>query len=239
MSGTMIEERLHELFAAQAAAVQPSRGEWDDVIVDDLAERRDQRRVWTIAVAAAACVALVVALGWAATRDGSHPPASGNWLQLSTDEVLFAAESVVVEVAGREFSPAGELSIHSDPDPTEQTLELRWNQHGVEMRLNFYFVRDRDTWGVTEVRIYDGTSAGDWLILSVPVQLNGEVGVAATGDLDLRFVRVDGVSAGRLIVRGFELQPYLGAARGPLPEAGGNPPPPVGQPVPSPTTVLP
>ncbi len=236
MSGTVMEERLRDLFVAQAAVVQPSRGEWDDVIVDDLAERRDQRRVWTLAVAAAACVAVVVSLSWVATRDGTRTPASGNGLQLSTDQVLFTAESVVIEVGGRQYTPT-QAEVHSDPHPTYQTLEIQWREHGVEMRLYFYFSRDETSWKVDEVRVYDGRPQGEWVAIpGVPVDLGADIGAAASGDLDLR-LGDDELSA-RVVLRSFELQPYLGAARGPLPEPGGNPPPPVGQPAPT-TTMAP
>lgn len=212
MSGTVMEERLHDLFVAQAAAVQPSLGEWDDIVLDDLAERRDQRRVWTVAVAAAACLMLVVALGWVATRDDAHRPAAGDRLQLSTDEVLFTAESVIIEVGGQQYSPPESVELHSDPHPTFQTLELQWRDHGVEMRLFFYFSRDADSWKVDEVRVYDGRPQGEWVAIPGVVDLGAEIGVAAAGDLDVR-VGDDELSA-RVRLNDFELQPYLLAGVG-------------------------
>ncbi|MDP2290375.1 MAG: hypothetical protein Q8M22_04260 [Actinomycetota bacterium] len=233
MSGTMMEERLHELFVAQAATVQPSRAEWDDVIVDDLAEQRDHRRVWALTLAVAASVLLVVALGWVATRDGTHSPTDGARMQLSTDEVLFTAESVVIEVGGRQFTPT-QAELHSDPNPTFHTLEIQWREHGVEMRLYFYFSRDETSWKVDEIRVYDGRPQGEWVAIPGVVDLGAEIGVAASGDLAVR-LGDDELSA-RVVLNGFELQPYVGAARGSLPEPGGNPPPPVDQPATTTTT---
>jgi hypothetical protein len=207
MSGTLVEDRLHELFVQQAASVRPSLGEWDDVIVDDLAERRDRRRVWAAGVAAAACLVTVVVLGWVATTNDAHGPAAGGRLDLSTEAVQFSADSIVIEAGGQQFSPVGDVDVVSDPNPGAPTLEVTWNEHGVEMRLVLYFSRGIESWKLSEVRVFDGRPQPDWLIPAVPYVLTGTVGLPETGDVDERMVSSDGVPAGRLIIRNFSLLP--------------------------------
>jgi hypothetical protein len=68
--------------------------------------------------------------------------------------------------------------VDSSPGDTERTLEVTWQEAGVEMRLNLYLAADDADWWVTEVRVYDGSAEGHW------IGWGGLWGRAADGEAD-------------------------------------------------------
>lgn len=52
----------------------------------------------------------------------------------------------------------------SDPGTTTyQTLEVEWTENDFPMRFYVYFFANSDSWGVSEVRTYNGQSQGSWI----------------------------------------------------------------------------
>ena len=94
----------------------------------------------------------------------------------------------------------------SDPgDATYRTLEVTWQEHGVEMRLSLYFGGDGGQAWIDEVRIYDGLPQGKWLTVdgryaTVPLR------TFWSGDLDIAFPVPAGTAPARLHLAGVALR---------------------------------
>ncbi|HTL85094.1 MAG TPA: hypothetical protein VL856_07930, partial [Acidimicrobiia bacterium] len=172
-----IEARLAELFDAQDRAVQVAPREWDNLplaTVTELDERRTRRR-WIgggaagLAVAGlAAMIALVAGLGGGSHDVVTKTPvgSDGNAkFKFVTEQVSLLADDFSIDANGTHFTSEGaQVDVHSDPgDSAYQTLELTWNEQGVEMRMNIYFAADAHNWWATEIRTYNGQAEGDWI----------------------------------------------------------------------------
>ncbi len=107
---------------------------------------------------------------------GMTPPAT-HPVSWSTPNVSLLADELTIEVDGKIFKgiPTQLLpaSVRSDPGSYNYTtLESMWIENGVEMRLFIYFTSDCTSslplrcirWSVSEVRVYNGKSPGDWFI---------------------------------------------------------------------------
>lgn len=130
-------------------------------------------------------VALIVSAG--ARPDASGPGAGGvRTISWDTGFVTLKAESVVVDVGGRQFAaPSRPASLQSDPGSSNyRTLEVTWPDQGVEMRLNIYFGADEDEWWANEIRTYDGRTPGDWITYRGEY-FRSAIGSSWTGDVDL------------------------------------------------------
>lgn len=130
-------------------------------------------------------VVLVIAAGGQPNRTG--PGAAGQpAIRWDTGFVTLEAGSVLVELGGRQFTgPARPRSVRSDPGSSDyRTLEVEWNDNGVEMRINIYFAADANDWWSTEIRTYDGGSPGDWITYRGEF-FRTDIGSSWTGDLDL------------------------------------------------------
>jgi hypothetical protein len=212
-----LESRLRELFERQAAGVDASARVWDDapmVAVDELAARRRSRprSALLAVVAVAASVLLVIGIVAAAPgRDGVRvggQPGTGAPVHFETQQVRFDANSLRIDANGKTFTSAGtNVDVHSDPGTTTyQTLELDWQEHGVEMRLYFYFGADAHFWWVSNLATYNGRSQPDWIGYRGPL-FRTPLGSAFAGDVDLV---PDGAPSGaRLHIAAMRLQPFL------------------------------
>lgn len=84
-----------------------------------------------------------------------------------TDRVRLRADDFYIDFGGRRYLAPIEGSafqIHSDPgNPNYTTLELRWSEHGKEMRLYFYFKANAGGWWSEEFRTYNNQSPADWI----------------------------------------------------------------------------
>lgn len=78
------------------------------------------------------------------------------------------------------------IDVHSDPgDPTYTSLELRWEEHGREMRFFIYlYAPDATGWFSNEMRTYNNEAVSDWLTYRGTFFLS-PIGSAFHGDLDL------------------------------------------------------
>ena len=97
------------------------------------------------------------------TPDGTTPPPNGavTW---DSGAARFEADSYQIHVGDTVFTGMGQAEVHSDPgDPSYRTLEVVWDEQGVEQRMNLYFAADAEDWWVTEVRTYDGMADGEWI----------------------------------------------------------------------------
>jgi hypothetical protein len=213
-----IETELVQLFERQAGAVPVHpRAFVNAPMVDraDVAPRRPRKvRALATVAAIAAVAALVVGIvdvrghdrvqtRTPAGRDrGQGAVAAVNW---QTAFVSLRATSLVIDVAGKQFTAAGaQVQLHSDPgDPSYWTLESGWHEHGVEMRLFVYFASDgRDSWA-TEIRTYNGKPQGDW-VAYLGTFFRAPLGSSFTGDLDL----ADAKSGTSLHLRGVQLSTH-------------------------------
>jgi hypothetical protein len=117
--------------------------------------------------------------------------------------VALEARDMHIRGNGLDFSGRVEgVRVSGDRGNSEyQTLEVAWREHGVNMRLNFYFGSDGREWWVDEIRVYDGRPKGDWVFFE---GRRGQtpIGQAFTGDL-----RLDGGGLA-LNLRGLRLQAF-------------------------------
>jgi len=135
---------------------------------------------------------LTVAIGAGVLGAGGStppPPAqAGNAVHWVTNVVELHATDFWIEANGQRFSAnAMPVDVHSDPgDATYRTLELVWEEHGVEMRINLYFENDGPSTWIDEIRIYDGTAQPKWRTATgrfAPTL----TGTFWSGDLDVAF----------------------------------------------------
>lgn len=85
-----------------------------------------------------------------------------------TETVQLEADDFFLTIGGRVFRAIPDkhtlVSVHSDPGNLGYTtLEVSWQEQGVEMRLYLYFHSDGERWWVNEIRTYNGNIPGDWL----------------------------------------------------------------------------
>jgi hypothetical protein len=210
-----LETRLVDLFDRQAATIASYARECPDA----RAPRRHTRRVLAVcasAAAVAAVILLAVTFGQSSAHVRVRPsvasqtttpqqPASPS-VRFETKQVLLQASALVITAGGNQFTPQTPVNVHTDPgDAHYQTLELGWQQHGVQMAMNIYFASDRHDWYATEIRTYDGHAYGKW-IEYLGEQFRTPLGQAFTGDVSLR--PSDGTSGAHLSLTGLQLEAF-------------------------------
>jgi hypothetical protein len=116
----------------------------------------------------------------------SAPGLDGNRVGWKTEVVDLRATDFWIDVAGKRFHGTPRMQVSSDPgDATYRTLELTWQEHGAEMRVNIYFGGDATTWWIDEIRTYDGTAQSpDWLYYRAP-KIRAPLGQAWEGNVEL------------------------------------------------------
>ena len=194
---TDLEGRLTELFEGQARALHVPVREWSEVRQPTQPSRVRTRPGWPrVAIGVAAALPLVLALVLTTGDRGTQQVTTGGdgapagqpaRLQVETRQVTMAADAVTIDVGGKRFVTTQPLEAHSDPGmPNEYTtLELTWNEHGVEMRMNIYFTSDGREWGSKEIRTYDGNAQGAWVTYEGDF-FRSPLGTPFTGDFDAR-----------------------------------------------------
>ncbi|HWS48383.1 MAG TPA: hypothetical protein VN636_21140 [Acidimicrobiia bacterium] len=197
-----IEQRVRELFDRQAAGVDTEDRAWDDVPVawvGDLEVHGNRRRrtgrgiAAVAAVAAAAVLVAVLGSGERTTRVSTGARAGnplgtpGTAVSWETNQVELHADAFRIDADGKRFTAQNaHVEVFGDPgDAHYQTLELRWTEHAVEMRLSIYFASDANRWWATQIATYDGTAPGGWIsyaghFFATPLL------ATYTGNLDLR-----------------------------------------------------
>jgi hypothetical protein len=182
-----------------------------------LHEMRWRRRGDRRALALAATAVLVIIGLVAIQHQSSHTPGAGSGSEgfsFRTSRVTFDAASFTIDVGGQQYSPTGNVEVHGDPgDAQYATLELSWNQHGVEMRANIYFASDGADWWVSEMRTYNGKTGNDANWVTFPgQQFRTRLGTAYDGNVD-ETATEDGVTS-HLRIGGMRLA-YLPSAATP------------------------
>jgi hypothetical protein len=208
-----LERALRTLFRRQAAAIETTAADDDGVLVVELAglPRRPRSRARVVAVAAvalAAAVSGIVAIGGSSGVRGRGPAAAGNAVHWSTPYVDLSADDFSIAVSGQTYTAAGaDVQVHSDPgDATYQTLELGWHEHGHLMLWNIYLQSDGHDWWAFEMRTYDGLDPGDWVTFAGD-HFRTPLGSPYTGDLDL--TATDHGITSHLVARGLRLQAFV------------------------------
>jgi hypothetical protein len=144
------------------------------------------------------------------TSTTSAPPAAPA-IDWSTSTVSMTADQLTITANGQDFTPptaADQVDVHSDPGNAPPsgytTLEITWQQHGVEMRMNIYFSSDAQKWWADQIRIYNGKPGGsaDWITFDGH-WFETPLGQSYAGDLHLT---KDG---GSLDIKGLNLQGFL------------------------------
>lgn len=112
------------------------------------------------------CTAVRPAAG-AAPFESNAPTGAlpANPVRWSTDAVDFVAKDFYLEANGQRYGAnVASVERHSDPGTaTYRTLEVTWQEHGTEMRVNLYFAANATHWWVNEIRTYNGRTPGDWI----------------------------------------------------------------------------
>lgn len=128
----------------------------------------------------------------AATGEPTPTPAgtSVNW---QTPYAYFRADNFRIVANGKTFyaNVSSPISVHSDPgSPTYTTLEVIWQENGVEMRLFIYFNSDGQKWWSPEIRIYDGKTPSNWITFKRKV-FESNLGSEYTQAIPGGFVQMD------------------------------------------------
>src|SRR3712207_2155270 len=89
-------------------------------------------------------VGVVLLLGCAAPDVPASPDVPPHPVRWHTDVVEFVADDFYIETDGRKFvANVPHVDVRSDPGTaTYRTLEVTWQEHGVEMRLFLYLTAD-------------------------------------------------------------------------------------------------
>jgi hypothetical protein len=169
-----------------------------------------------VAIVAIAGGGLVVrdSLGAGGSRGDASPV---SW---STPYASLVAEDFRINAGPGVFRGVTAPELNSDPGwSTYCTLEVTWQEQGVEMRLYVYFAADERDWWVSEMRTYDGRSPGEWVYYEGPL-FRTPLGESFRGDVDLSSTSSRSPSVpGQLHLRGLTL-----AAFSPLRATGTQPP---------------
>jgi hypothetical protein len=100
------------------------------------------------------------------------------------------------------------IDIGSDyGDSTYCSLEIEWEENGVDMRLYMYFHADSISWWSDEIRTYDGQTNPDWLEYTGTF-FETPLGQTFTGDF-ARECDTGGPYTGRLHFDGLSLRPFM------------------------------
>ena len=134
--------------------------------------------------------------------------------------VRFEADSFEVRVGDKVFHGVGPMDVDSDPGGQDyRTLELVWQELGVEQRMNLYFEADEDEWWISEIRTYDGFEEGEWINYVVVGQMWNDMmrtPKRGTYEGDVRFVGWGRVP-GEVLIKDLRLTPFaLGTGAAPF-----------------------
>ena len=135
----------------------------------------------TIGSSSVCCIGNICLFG-----DGDDSGGIGSTVRWKTDVVSLECADFYIVANGQTFNAAvDQVDVHSDPgDESYCTLELTWQESGVEMRLNMYFRADGSKWWADEIRTYNGQVEGDWIYYTGP-SFETNLGEAFTGSIEI------------------------------------------------------
>lgn len=105
-------------------------------------------------------------------------PTSGKLITWTTNDVSLKADGFAITIEGKRYRALDpKIEVRSDPADAPSyeytTLEAKWFENGVEMRMNLYFsYTPGGFWKLYEVRTYNGQKQGDWIYYA-PTDANG------------------------------------------------------------------
>jgi hypothetical protein len=136
--------------------------------------------------------------------------------------VRLEADDFEVRVGDKVFHGIGPTDVSSDPgDPEYRTLEIVWQEQGVEQRMNLYFGADEDEWWISEIRTYDGFEDGEWINYVVVGEMWNDMLRTPRGSTyegDVQFVGWGRVP-GEVVIQGLRLTAFA-PGTGPAPFTG-------------------
>ncbi|UCG84488.1 MAG: hypothetical protein JSW38_06665 [Dehalococcoidia bacterium] len=140
---------------------------------------------------------------------GGGGTSTQNNVSWKTDQVLLEADNFYIVADGQNFYGNDEtLDIGSDPGSHHYTtLELEWQEHGVEMRLYIYLKADDTYWWSDEIRTYDGKQDSNWIYYHGTF-FRSRLGSAFKGDIVLKS-DPDNDYAGEIHFEKLNLQAFL------------------------------
>ena len=125
--------------------------------------------------------------------------------------VRLEADDFEVRVGDKVFHGVGPMEVDSDPGGQDyRTLELVWQEQGVEQRMNLYFEADDEEWWISEIRTYDGFEEGEWINYVVVGQMWNDMmrtPKRGTYEGDVQFVGWGRVP-GEVLIKGLRLTPF-------------------------------
>jgi hypothetical protein len=150
-------------------------------------------------------------IGFDAACDGCgsrpEPPGGVGWHTAHAS--LKAKRFSITAGAERYYGRVADPHVSGDwVDASYTTLEVTWVELGVEMRLFIYLHSDGKEWWADEIRTYDGSASGDWIIYTGDF-FRTPVGQAWTGDLDLATPPGASTPPGHLHLGGALLRGFL------------------------------
>ena len=240
-----LDRRLTALFREQAASVDVAPPGPVGLHGAPAGRARPSRRLLpAMGVAAVACAVLALAL--AGRKDGPRQVTTGpadtaapspdrstavtattttdapvpvGPFKAETRQVSLTADAVAIQAGGKQFVTAAPVSVRGDPGtPNEYTtLELTWQEHGVEMRLFIYFSSDAKEWWSDEIRTYNGAALGDWITYKGDF-FRRPLGQAFTGDFTVATPdsAVGSLRLSNLRLEAFRAPASCATAKGPL-----------------------
>jgi len=128
--------------------------------------------------------AFLIANVFGLSMNCSHRSKNVSW---DTGYVSLQADEFRIVADGKNFyANVYEVDVHSNAgDETRCTLELEWDENGVEMRLYIYFHANDFYWWANEIWTYDGQEDGNWIYYTGTF-FKTNIGTAFTGDVDLQ-----------------------------------------------------
>jgi hypothetical protein len=111
---------------------------------------------------------------------------SGNTVHWATRAVTLEADDFSIVADGKIYLGTNQsLSVSSDfGNESYRTLEVRWQEYGLDMGLNLYFIADDADWWVNEIRTYNGQNPAEWIYYTGQF-FGSPRGKAWTGSIDL------------------------------------------------------
>lgn len=162
-------------------------------------------------IALAGTITLIAA---ATAQQPSPSPASSESepaIVWDSGSVRLEADDFEIRVGDKVFHGVGPMAVESDPGGQDyRTLELVWQEQGVEQRMNLYFEADEDEWWISEIRTYDGFEQGEWINYIVVGQMWDDMmrtPKRGTYEGDVQFVGWGRVP-GEVLIRGLRLTPF-------------------------------
>jgi hypothetical protein len=179
MNGTKedLESQLRAMFESQEKALPVADREWSGEAEAWPLHSKSQSRRPYVAVRIAAGIVILLAAVPLVQRSGAPvktaqnrpagqvPAAPESGFHAESPQVSLTADTVSIDVDRKKYVTASPVQVHSDPGIWQgyTTLELRWLEHGVEMRFSIYFTSDGHQWWSDEIRTYDGRKDGKWV----------------------------------------------------------------------------